>query len=590
MGDVAIRPLSNQTVIALPRGGPPVVVPAMAAHALTTCSRFRSLDEHKVHIGAAMRLPPERASHVIDELLAAGLLLSEPDLFAGCARSTSSPVSIETVCILTRDRPQALDDALASYLAQCRRHGRSPEFAVFDDSTSSAVRDEARTRLTKLARDQGVAISYAGVEEKQNARDLLAATSGVAPELLAFALGNPEGFASSTGANRNAVLLHTAGRAFFSADDDTLCRPGVTKDAAPGFALVGEIDPTELHFFDRREDALGSVRFVDEDVLAAHEQLLGRGVGSLLATAAGPYDLDRMCGHALRALQSETASVAVTFSGLVGDSGMYSPGWLLTCDSSATFARLTESEAAYQRALSSREISRAVTRTTVAHGGVCMGAFFAADNRQLLPPFFPVLRNQDGVFGTTLAVSGDAYAGYLPHVLPHNAASRTYSPGYMVAVSVVRMSDIVMAILSMVGASLPRLPDRASTFRALGERIQELGRLNEEDFHEAVRSALFRVAAPVMTRMESQLARPGLPPFIARDLAKRMSLLSASVCGEDYPIPSDLPQGGDRSALRAMTRRLVLQHGHLLARWAEIVQAAAELHGSGRPVARPLAD
>ena len=52
-----------------------------------------------------------------------------------------------------------------------------------------------------------------------------------------------------------------------------------------------------------------------------------------------------------------------------------------------------------------------------------MTTFFGFDNRLLLPPFFPVQRNADGIFGLVLqkCVDGSRVA-FLPSVLLHAPA------------------------------------------------------------------------------------------------------------------------------------------------------------------------
>ena len=56
-----------------------------------------------------------------------------------------------------------------------------------------------------------------------------------------------------------------------------------------------------------------------------------------------------------------------------------------------------------------------------------MTTFFGLDNRVLLPPFFPVQRNSDGIFGLMLQKSTWHGTAFLPSVLLHAPPPRTFA-------------------------------------------------------------------------------------------------------------------------------------------------------------------
>jgi hypothetical protein len=108
---------------------------------------------------------------------------------------------------------------------------------------------------------------------------------------------------------------------------------------------------------------------------------------------------------------------------------MASPRYYLSL-AGASRERLIASPNAYRSAFRSREVLRTVRRPTVSAGPFCMTTFLGFDNRLLLPPFFPVQRNADGVFGLVLqkCVNG-SHVGFLPSVLLHRpVAPRAFAP------------------------------------------------------------------------------------------------------------------------------------------------------------------
>jgi hypothetical protein len=87
-------------------------------------------------------------------------------------------------------------------------------------------------------------------------------------------------------------------------------------------------------------------------------------------------------------------------------------------------ARLLSSETVYRRALARQQVLRAVTRPTVSDATFCMALNLGVDNRELLPPFTPVQRNQDGVFARILhACFQGGLFGFLPWAVLHQAPS-----------------------------------------------------------------------------------------------------------------------------------------------------------------------
>ena len=218
----------------------------------------------------------------------------------------------------------------------------------------------------------------------------------IPPEVVAFAVFGPKGHGPTMGANRNAILLRTAGTVLLTVDDDTICEPRTVPGAAfSGRLRIGnETNPSAFWFFPTREAALRFTRTVDVDVAGAHEALLGWPVSTLIDPATGgvAVDLDGACVHVLRGIWSGKARVAITLNGVVGDSGMYSSGNLRLIADPGSRARMLASAATYNCALTSRELLRQAEAATVCHPGPLMGGCVGLDNRLLLPPFFPAYR------------------------------------------------------------------------------------------------------------------------------------------------------------------------------------------------------
>jgi hypothetical protein len=311
---------------------------------------------------------------------------------------------------------------------------------------------------------------------------------------------------------------------------------------------------------------------VDVDVLGRHESLLGRAV----ADVGAPADA--------------RGRVAITLHGLVGDSGMGSPRYYLGLTGPSR-ERLVASPNAYRLAFQSREIMRAVRRPTISTGPFCMTTFFGFDNRLLLPPFFPVQRNADGIFGIMLRKCIDgSHIAFLPSALVHTPpAERAFEPDAIWAdAENVRLSDIVITCSFAQGVAGAPSTD-AERMAQLGRHLRSLGSLKLRDFEAHVRVLQQYRTMAFITALESHLqtyaAQPG---FWAEDVERMIGLLSKAANAEDYMVPRDLRAGREAGEARQLSRELVARFGELLEAWPTIVATAGRLRANGHRVTELL--
>ncbi len=482
---------------------------------------------------------------------------------------------IRTLAIVTCDRPAALSRSLESYLDNCARHGRSVDVVILDDSRSAANRAASREVAAALCRARGVSGWYAGPAEKAAFAEALIAR-GLPPHVVRFALA-PER-SSTAGANRNALLLHAVGEALFTADDDTIGRcalpPGRDEGAEDALLITSGQDPAEHWFFPDREAAMGAVSFVDRDILGGHEALLGRDARAVLGESA------------------RGGRVLATFNGLLGDSGWGAPfgAWLAPMGYLAmrglSRGRLCASEPSYRAAIESREIVRAVRRLTIADPAFSMMGFAGLDNRELLPPFCPIGRGEDNVFGAALAASlPDAYVGHLPWTLVHAPAEpRRFWAGEMARTAgSVDLGRIVIALVRAFAIG-PEATDKETRLRAIGEHLVDLA-VRPRELDAIIHDRIARADAALAAFLEAELdAAGGAPVWWAADVRRYLAGLAGAA---DRAVALDLADGGDLETARARTWEAVAQFGELLACWPDLVGEARSLRAREiRPAVR----
>ena len=562
------------------------ILSALSLRLLQGCPTFATLDDHAARLCRELNASPvqlEVLRRELADLAAAGLLVSRAQLTArveGPGRTEDVPARIATVGVATRDRSASLQACLTSYAESVQQHGRDTRFVVIDRSTAP-TREENRARLDALADRCQVEVLHAGPQELVRFAEALAREAGLPLQLVRFALGDEEGWPISTGGSRNALLLQTAGEVLLQVDDDTLCRGAPVPEEREGVVLSSAFDPTEFWFFAEDETASPDALPVGTDLLGLHEQFLGRTVAASIADRRGPLDLDAVTSRFFRRLDTGEGRILTTMTGVVGDSGMGSSLPLLILDGEAR-ARLHRSEAAYRDALRRHHWMRAVPRPTITDGSYCMALNLGLDNRQVLPPFLPFQRNQDGVFGAALTLCCGGCTALLPWMVLHQAPSARSAPADpWRRVGWLQTGHLVQAMLG----SFPLLPGQVrpeARLRALGAWVEEIASCSPEDFNEFVRLHVWNALTRTAAQLEPLLRRyGGRPGYWADDVRRVLGVLAESLPSRECGQPWELAEVFGPDQARGRFQDLVRRFGRLLQEWPSLVEAAKRLRARG---------
>lgn len=516
----------------------------------------------------------------LDDLQSKGLFVHRHAIEAAVRRSTGlQPSPVTVVGIPTRDRAGALAHALDSLAWANRAAGRDVEVVIADGSPDPAA---MAATLAAAVRSHHTPVRYAGPAEREWYAGELA-RAGADPAAARYALVPDPRFSFTAGANRNLLALYAAGRVLLQADDDTLSRIARVPDARAGLALTSEYDPTAFWFPDLAGPAADGLT-CSSDLAAVHESLLGRGVGDCVAAApGGSVDLCKADHSLLLRLRAPTGRVRVTTTGVVGDSGMGASEYFLHLRGDSR-TRLVTSPATYTAVLSGGPVLRAVSRPTITGGSVCMGLNLGLDLRSPLPPFPPVLRNEDGVFGEVVrACCPTAFMGHLPSAVWHRPPDdRSHPPDALDRSADGPRSD--QLLIYFIRAYVPRtpFPDERRNLRILGEALVGLGELPAAEFLEVVAAAAWELAAATTARLNGLLKEHGEEPaWWARDVRRLLRRYADRVAGDGYGAPTDLPAGADSAETLDQFRGLVGRYGHLLRHWYDLVDAASDLRARG---------
>lgn len=575
-----------------------ILLSRASAGFLLSCKSFATIEQHAERIRQALRGNSETVDRLKALLLKAiqsGMMVSASDISAHLSfldSSSSSSGSITAIALPTRNRPKTLERAIRSYVENIREYGRSPRFVVADDSESRLVQSQNRTILGVLKRCYGAKISYAGIDERAAFVEKLARETDVPAAILRFAIMNSPGFLPSHGACRNSLLLDTIGELVLQTDDDTICKIGDPPQSSTKLAFTALPDPTQFWFFPDYESALNSVEFASRDFLGLHEQMLGKSLADCSSSfSVKDWDIDAIDVDFICGMKGRDGHVRATFAGIVGDSGIGKSCFYLFCEE-PSIKRLTVSEELYRAAMMSGQVLRTVTKPTVSVGGHCAGANVGLDNRTLLPPFMPVQRGEDTVFGKLLWGSfWTDYVGFIPSVIVHHSPNirSLSSPLLWNELTALMTNDIIGTVISLFYTqSLRGYPGGGSGLEALGIYLTELGQMAPQDFQEVIRIALWQSIAPRLIRLEKHREKHAhKASYWAKDLERCLNAQRLALAEESFGTPVDLiPQDGTTGV--PSLQRLVLALGELLRYWPRIVEAAAHLSRRGEKLAQPI--
>jgi hypothetical protein len=241
------------------------------------------------------------------------------------------------------------------------------------------------------------------------------------------------------------------------------------------------------------------------------------------------------------------------------------------------------SEDTYRDALITQHLLRHTPSTMIGHPGRFMGMFLGLDNRELLPPFFPMLRGEDDLYGSMLpSVISQPFFGHLSFSLLHAplGVRSTIAPRLL-------LSGLMIAIISSFPSGTAQLPTDANISR-LGQYLTDLGGLAQREFDERLRQLLWNATSSHIAFLEELLRHfAHSPAFWANDLIGQIDAHRRSVTQPTYGIPAELMKRPCDEA-RGYLRRLIYQFGELLRWWPSIVAKSVELSRKECHLARRL--
>ena len=559
--------------------------------ALLCCLQFRTLDQHVARIiesNPGMHGQEANMHGVLHSMLDSGIMrsakktcdeLKRPDQLATQGKHTDKPV----VVIITWERPEALKRLLKSIHTNCNT-GNFHQLYVVDDSRKQENIDKNRELTAKFALDTKRSIQYFGRAQQQSLLENLSRQLPEHEEAIRF-LADQSRWKDqwTSGLARNLALLLSCGRRLVMLDDDTIC--DVFDPGQPKPDITFSDSPREADFFSHEQEWRSLRIGLNPDPVDRHMQCLGMTFSdSLNVLGQGNLKASGFT-HANALLTSglhPDSPVLMTECGSFGCPGTNTNTWLPDM-AQVSIDRMLASPQKTTNALNTRMVWTGRSQPHFSPRPN-MSQITGFDNREILPPYFPIFRGEDRLFGYLLnfifptAVTLD-YPWAIPHLpIPQREwqdEDRDFTPG---ASFPLFLSGQILENNMSCQAKTPE-----QRMRALAAFFSDLAAAPEDTLIENHRDAVLRDISEQLRNLDRLLASTKSAPAewqqYLKQAIKQLSKGFEQASLEDYAVKGQ-PRSMEGDELIAFWKKSWGGFAAALKAWPEIREAAAEIMGS----------
>ncbi len=578
--------MKNGGVLLINRdSGAQFLVAPPVAQSMQLCRIFRTLEQHAEVLTASI---PELAGQQADVMKVlgmvrdAGLMVSAEQVCERLNRAVPPALDLPATrgFIITCDRPEAVERLLETMLRSGNLSRHEALFLV-DDSRDPANAARNRDCVEKFNLTCPRNMQYFGADEARALMDAMIAALPAQEEAIRFLLDRERWAAQKTyGLARNLCLLLSVGKRAVIMDDDVLC----TTVAAPHPQAGLQFGQAEraVDFYQNPQDMQARTSRNEFDPLTGHAQCLGLQMGQAIGKLAGrPLEPADLAGANSAYLGQWDASspVLITQSGTVGDPGTPGTEWIYTLERSSA-RRLDNFPGGLEGALASRCYWMGQARPTFSKLAV-ISQVTGLDNTALLPPYFPVFRGEDYLFGAmTEYLHPNAavleYDWNVPH-LPLDARRGNPSPEPASGKGKFNVNKYITdrTLYSRGVSAAIRLQALAATFAALGET-------SDRDLLNEYRREVAQAQGNEFARLNAYLQDGSIRPptwqdWLQRSVANLGAAMQAPALLTDI---SGIPAGMPEAEVLTTAREYFSGYARSLAQWDAIRAAASDAAAS----------
>lgn len=571
------------------RTGERMMVQPDLAQALQQCTAFKTLEAHAQHIMQlipALKEHPETVHQTLQTVREKGLLESAETAWTRLSDGACDDKKKQCrLFILTCDRPTALERLLASLQNDSLPADIEGIWIIDDSRANSSV--EANARIIDKHRDV--------MSAPLTHFDLIARSAFIAALIAHHPKNEREvrflfdrsrwGHSPTYGLARNLALLLSGGVPAVVMDDDIVLeavQPPLEKNGL----RFGAPNDREAVFYESPEALDQHSMAESTPPLTAVLAPLGEELGNILRTHwSGPQDLNGADGRSVNGFSARSRTL-LTQCGYWGDAGTGSGNWVFHTSPSSQKRLLNTSE----------EIENTLGKGCSWHGyrgptltsyGV-MSALTGLDHTALLPPYFPIGRGEDILFGIMVQrLHPDSVVMNAGWAIPHKPIDDRGQRG--------RLTSLNAAVdVSLLADWLGREPEDqwglppSQRLAGLADEIERLAVMDSDDLEHLISHSLLSKRSGLLNRCLEQLAGmnaagldglPGTDPWREFLNNTREALLNSTLQTETSPLAQELANRvAQGSSLKLEDLKEMGQDFAAAIRvWPELVKTASTL-------------
>lgn len=583
------NPLSGDLVLVRSqRTGKQAILKADALFVLKHCCEFRTIESHIQQISskfAELRSNPDEVRQVLLTTRDAGLLISHQEIINKLSASTaeSSPEAVPIICIPTCDRPDALQRLLFSIQENCTPNEFS-HCIVIDDSRTEESRSQNEAIVQKAQHTLSFRVIYFGLSQQKQLQSALVA---LLPELsseINFLIGNDQSLAGVThGRSRNFALLLSVGQNVLLLDDDILCQ--AIDPPTPDNSVEISLSPREAEFYGLKEDWPHQKPATNSNPLTPHTQHLGMPLSTTLQKLTyrdkNKNQLKIESTNAIEQLNAQS-KILITACGSYGDPGTSNREWIYHLPE-ATRKRLYESEEKYHQAKTIRNNWLGRSGYHLTNSITLISQITGLHNNTLLPPYFPLLRNEDYLFGEmTRFIHPDSLALDLPYAVPHLPLEKRechpLEKQFLINPGFLRITGNFVADKKDIAPS----NEASSRLKILAYLFENLAATPNKLLRNALKQQIMEIRTVRYNSLLQILQEsPDAPDFWKEDIKQLTSIYQSALTTEDELSIFDIPGASDETELLDYMTTSWRQFGKALLAWPQIREAGATIIKKG---------
>lgn len=555
---------------------------------LLACKQFQTLDGHVANIierNPGMEGQQAEIRQVLNQMLELGIMVSAKKISDQLKPGSKAVVENNdpekpVVAIITWERPAALERLLTSIETNCNSE-RFHSLCVIDDSRKPENTRQNLALVEKFSSRIAAPLRYFGQDEQRRLINDLIKRLPEHEDSIRFLIDQSRWRDHWTsGLSRNLALFLSCGHHLVVMDDDIVCDVHTPPQPKPNITISDT--PRESDFFQKDEDWAYLHQPINPDPVSRHMQCLGLSLAEALNVLGQnhlkPAGLENATSLLTSELQADSP-VLMTECGSLGCPGT-ADNTSLPFIAPGSLNRMLASADKTTNALTRRKVWRGRNQPHFSPRPN-MSPITGLDNRQMLPPYLPILRGEDRLFGNMLdfiypqGITLD-YPWAVPHLPMPDRQWRNKDLDFTPSPSFPMF--FVEKIIELKSSHLSASPtDRLS---ALSAWFIDMARAPDKSLAGMYRDSCLQLDSETLMQLEQLLSASESGPVdwqnYLRNGIRQLNVSMERTSREDFPVKG-LPSTMERDELITFWRGIWSDFATALNAWPEIRKAAAEL-------------